>query len=77
MNPKETLHKAQNQSETTKKVIVWGVTIVLGVILFGWWFLSAKNSLQQNQGPSFQEQLRLESLGQELGNIPTLGNGTE
>ena len=38
MTPKEALHKLQSQPDSKKKIIVWGVTILLGIGLLVWWF---------------------------------------
>jgi hypothetical protein len=75
MNAKKTLEKIQGQSESTRKIIVWGVTITLGIVLVAWWFWDIKSSVQDNQNSSFREQLQLDSLEEEFNNIPIQTNG--
>jgi len=31
------LEKIRNKSEKTRKIIVWTITILIGLILFSWW----------------------------------------
>ena len=62
MKPREVLKKLQGSSELTRKIILWGVTITIGVALFGWWFLNTKSSIENNQNPSLKEQFQLETL---------------
>jgi len=75
MTPKQALQNIQNQSETTRKVILWGITISLGALLFVWWFADTKSKFQNRDNPSLGEQLQLESLEENLQNIPENLNG--
>ncbi|HEX9721740.1 MAG TPA: hypothetical protein VGA53_00570 [Candidatus Paceibacterota bacterium] len=75
MTPKQVFQNIQNQPETTRKVILWGVTISLGVLLLAWWFADTKSKFQNRENPSLREQLQLESLEENLQNIPENLNG--
>lgn len=77
MKPREVLKKLQDSSELTRKIILWGVTITIGVALFGWWFLNTKSSIENNESPSLREQFQLEALQKEFENIPVQINGGE
>jgi len=70
MNIKEGIARLQGLSETARKIILWGITGTLAVVLAGWWLLSVKASIQSDQNPSIKEQLRVESLEERLQNIP-------
>ena len=77
MTPKEALHKLQSQPDPQKKIIVWGVTILLGIGLLAWWFGSIKNTIGRGQGPSIGEQLQFNELQERLNDIPIQINGEQ
>ena len=77
MNPQEVLHKLRSQPDSKKKIIVWGVTILLGIGLLAWWLGSIKNTIGHGQGPSIGEQLQFNELQERLNDIPIQINGEQ
>jgi hypothetical protein len=77
MTPKEALQKLQSQPDSKKKIIVWGLTFLLGIGLFAWWFGSIQNTIGRNEGPNIGEQLRLNELQERLNDIPAKINGEQ
>ena len=77
MNLKETLHTLQSQPDSKKKMIVWGVTILLGIGLLVWWFGNMKNTIGRNGGPTVGEQLQFDKLQEGLNDIPVQNNGEQ
>ncbi len=70
MTFKENLHKLQNQSESQKKMIVWSVTILLGIALLAWWIPRMSERMKIRQGSDIREQLQLQELQEQLHDIP-------
>lgn len=77
MTPKEALHKLQSQSDSKKKIIVWGITILLGIGLLAWWLGNIKDTIEQGQGLDIGEQLRPEELQERLNESPVQINGEQ
>ena len=77
MIPKEVLHKLQSQSDSKKKIIVWGLTSLLGIGLFAWWLFNIKNTIEREQGPAIGEQLQFQELQERLNDIPVQINGEQ
>jgi hypothetical protein len=67
---KDFLKKVQEQEEQTRKVILWGVTIAVGILLFAAWGFYTMNSLQNNEAPPLEDQLQLQLLQEQFENIP-------
>ena len=77
MTPKEALHKLQSQPDSKKKIIVWGLTSLLGIGLLVWFFGSVKNTIGRGQGPTIGEQLQFKELQERLNDIPVQINGEQ
>ena len=77
MNPQEVLHKLRSQPDSKKKIIVWGLTSLLGLGLLVWWFGSMKNTIGRNEDPTVGEQLQFEELQERLNDIPVQINGEQ
>ena len=69
------LQKLQNLPEGRKKIIVWGVTILMGIGLFFWGILRMSENLKISEGGGFGEQFQLQELQEQLENIPLKTNG--
>ena len=77
MTPKEAFGKLQSQPDSKKKIIVWGLTSLLGLGLLAWWLGGIKNTIGRGQGPTIGEQLRIEELQERLNDIPVKINGEQ
>ena len=71
------LQKLQNLPEGQKKIIVWGVTILLGIGLLAWWIPRMSERLRIQGGPDIGEQFRFQELQEQLENIPVKINGEQ
>lgn len=49
------INRIQSQSLTVKKIILWGVVIVISLILFFIWIGNAKKTIQNMSASSFPE----------------------
>jgi hypothetical protein len=77
MKAKEVVEKLRGLPEWKRQSILWGVTGILGILLLAWWIADIKNIID-NQSPSLNEQLQLQSLQEDLENIPTInGDGRQ
>ncbi|MEK7510316.1 MAG: hypothetical protein AAB567_02010 [Patescibacteria group bacterium] len=54
---KDLLRRLQEQPESTKKMIVWSLTILLGVVLLSLWILGLRERVHAIQTQNIQEQL--------------------
>jgi hypothetical protein len=75
MKKDEVVQKLRRLPEWKRQSILWGVTGVLGVALLAWWVLDVKNSIQQNDNSSLSDQLQLDSLQENLQEIPITNGG--
>ncbi|MCX6759210.1 MAG: hypothetical protein NT012_01450 [Candidatus Nealsonbacteria bacterium] len=56
------LQKIRNQSEKTRKVILWVIVIIFGLILFFFWIKNVQSKLESFQKEEFKEKLNLPKL---------------
>ena len=77
MTPKEALAKLQSQPDSKKKIIVWGLTLLLGLGLLAWWVGNIKNAIERGQDQAIGEQLQIQELQQRLNDIPVQFNGEQ
>ncbi len=66
------LHKIQNLPESKRKIILWIVVIVIGLLLFTWWIRNSQIKLKSFEIKKFKEELKIPSFGEELKNLPGL-----
>ncbi len=71
------IKRLQALPEFQKKIIVWGVMVLLALLLLAWWIPRTSERLKIQQGPSIEEQLQLEELQGKLQNIPIQNNGEQ
>jgi len=69
---KEAMKKLQGLSESTRKIILWSITILVAILLLVWWVSGVKNSFQNSDNPNIGEQLQLEKLEEEFQNNPII-----
>ena len=60
------LERLRRLPDLQKKVLVWGITILIGIGLLAWWIPRISERMQIQQGPSIGEQLRIEELQKQL-----------
>ncbi|MBI2098616.1 MAG: hypothetical protein HYT49_03105 [Candidatus Wildermuthbacteria bacterium] len=75
------LERLRGLSDLQKKMIVWGVTITIGIGLLAWWIPRISERMQIQQGPSIGEQLQFEELQKQLKDLeaqmPSSSNGEQ
>ena len=73
------LERLRGLPDLQKKMIVWGITILIGIGLLAWWIPRISERMQIQQGPSIGEQLRLDELQEQLKDLeaqmPSSSNG--
>ncbi|OGZ85053.1 MAG: hypothetical protein A2599_00305 [Candidatus Staskawiczbacteria bacterium RIFOXYD1_FULL_39_28] len=52
MNFKEFIAKLQNLSDTNKKIVLWTIVAILGLIMAYFWINSAINKISQFKAPN-------------------------
>ena len=75
------LERLRGLPDLQKKMIVWGITILIGIGLLAWWIPRISERMQIQQGPSIGEQLRIEELQKQLKDLeaqmPSSSNGEQ
>ncbi|OHA64514.1 MAG: hypothetical protein A2940_01395 [Candidatus Wildermuthbacteria bacterium RIFCSPLOWO2_01_FULL_48_29] len=75
------LERLRGLPEAQKKMIVWGITIIIGIGLLAWWIPRISERMQIQQGPSIGEQLQFEELQKQLKDLeaqmPSSSNGEQ
>ena len=66
------LEKLQKQPEKTRKIILWGAIIIIGIALFILWVTSIKRSISNFQKEKFIEGLNLSGIEGEMNNLPEI-----
>lgn len=66
------LEKLRSLPEGQKKMLVWGVTIVVGLGLMFWWIPNIKNAIQEAKEADLREEFSIPELEEQLNNIPNL-----
>jgi hypothetical protein len=61
--------KLQGLPDRIKKILLWGITIGLGIILLAWWVFNVKSTLQQTQNADLREELQIQSLQENIQHI--------
>lgn len=69
-NGQDVIKRLRSLSEFQKKIIVWGITILLGISLLAWWIPRLSERLQVQQDSSIGEQLQIQELQEQLQNVP-------
>ena len=75
------LERLRGLPDLQKKMIVWGITILIGIGLLAWWIPRISERMQIQQGPSIGEQLQFEELQKQLKDLeaqmPSSSNGEQ
>jgi uncharacterized membrane protein YvbJ len=66
------LQEIQNLPEQKKKIILWSVIIIIGVILLSFWFNNLQKKIKSFEMEELKEDLEIPSLEEELKNLPEL-----
>jgi len=64
--------KIQSLSESTRKIILWLVTIIIGLGLFTFYIKSIRKRLKSFEPERFKEELQLPSFKKELESLPKI-----
>jgi hypothetical protein len=72
-NPKQNqITKIQNLSESTRKVILWSVMVLMGLGLFTLYIKNVQKRLEGLEIEKFKEELQLPSFEKELERLPKI-----
>lgn len=71
------LKRLQGLPEFQKKVLVWALTIILGIALLAWWIPRTGEQLKIQQSLDVNEQFRLEELREQFERVPVQINGEQ
>jgi len=66
------LKKMQNLPEEKRKIILWSITIIIGLGLFFAWFYSLKTKLKTFPKEKFFQQIGLPEFKEELKEMPEI-----
>jgi len=58
--------KIQNLPESTRKIILWSVIIIIGLSLFAFYIKNVQKKLKSFEVEEFKKELQLPSFGEEL-----------
>jgi len=64
--------KIQSLSESTRKIILWLVMIIIGLGLFTFYIKSIQKRLKSFESERFKEELQLPSFEKELESLPKI-----
>jgi len=68
----EFLRKIQSLPESTRKIILWGIVIIIGLGLLALWIKNFQQKIKSFQTEELKEELKLPSLQEELKGIPKI-----
>ncbi len=72
-NPRQNpITKIQNLSESTRKVILWSVMVLIGLGLFTLYIKNVQKRLEGLEIEKFKEELQLPSFEKELKDLPKI-----
>lgn len=66
------LEKLQGLPESQRKIILWSVVILIGIILFSFYFKNVKERLRSLRVGEIKEQLKIPQLQEELKGLPKI-----
>ena len=62
----------QNLSDSKKKIILWGVMILVCALLLVWFWRSAQKRISNFSKEGFVQELNFPSIGEELNKLPKI-----
>lgn len=68
----EYIKKLRGLPEEKKKLILWGGTILIGILLMVWWIPRVGKQIQDLQESDFREELAIPELEKKLQDIPNI-----
>ena len=68
----EYIKKLRGLPEEKKKLILWGSTILIGILLMVWWIPRVGNQIQDLQESDFREEFAIPELEKRLQDIPDI-----
>lgn len=67
------LHKLQNLPESQRRIILWGIVIVIGVGLGAWWVKGVGERLRELKNIDIKKEFPLPHLEEYIPELPQLG----
>jgi len=68
----EYIKKLRGLPEGKKKLILWGGTVLVGILLLVWWIPRVGNQIQDLQESDLREELAIPELEERLQGIPDI-----
>ena len=68
----EFIKKLRGLPERNKKIILWGVTVLTGILLLVWWIPKVGNDIRDLREIDYREELAIPELEKELQGIPDI-----
>jgi uncharacterized membrane protein (DUF485 family) len=65
---KKFLEKIQKLPEAKKKIILWTIVVILGLVFFGWYFVNIKLAAFDKE--KLQDDLKFQDLKDDLNQLP-------
>ena len=72
MKAKDFLKKLQSQPESTKKIILWSVMVLVGLLLLIFWLNSTKSRIKNFQKEDFVRDLGIPDLREDINKMPKI-----
>lgn len=66
------LQKIQNLPESQRKIILWSLVVIIGLVLLIFVFKNFQKRMEKLQTESLKEELNIPLLEEELKNLPEL-----
>jgi len=68
----EFFKKIQSWPESRRKIILWTIVIIIGILLFTFYFKNVQKRLKDFKGEDIKEQLKIPELQEKLKEIPRI-----
>jgi len=66
------LKKIQNLPENKKKLILWSIVIIIGILLFTFYFKNVQQRLKSLKSEEIKEQLKIPEFQEKLKGLPKI-----
>jgi len=66
------LKKLQKQPRYIKKIILWSIVLIVGLVLLIWWIHSSAQKFREFKKEEFIEEINLPSFEEELKEFPKI-----
>lgn len=71
------LTKIRGLPERQRKIILWVIIVILGIVLFNFWLRNFSSKIKGVDGEALKEQLNFPDIGEKLKDLPGLSDITD